>query len=333
VRDIEHIQKYIPGPIFVLNDFLQAGRDYTAAFIRGLGKIDLRNPIGFEFFKPPAEDFYRFLNEHLRDYSVEISVESHDDAVRAAFGKHHYTMEHVEESIAAALRNGCSRFDLYFMSGIPTQTADSVRETAAYIESLYAKVDNDPRLLAFTSPMAPFLDPGSMVFDDPERYGYTLRATTLEEHRQLLIEPSWKHIMNYESDAMSADEMVEATYDAGSALNRLKGRIGIIEPEVAARTEERIVAARAAMARVDAIRAMPEASAREKELAALKHDLDRLSESTVCEKSELNWPRYVSIRNVYYVLLLWLTENLATLFRSRRIPSATRSACETTSEA
>ena len=139
--------------------------------------------------------------------------------------------------------------------------------------------------------------------------------------------------MNYESDAMSADEMVEATYDAGSALNRLKGRIGIIEPEVAARTEERIVAARAAMARVDAIRAMPEASAREKELAALKHDLDRLSESTVCEKSELNWPRYVSIRNVYYVLLLWLTENLATLFRSRRIPSATRSACETTSEA
>ena len=34
--------------------------------------------------------------------------------------------------------------------------------------------------------MAPFLDPGSLVFDNPEEYGYTLRATTLEEHRQLL---------------------------------------------------------------------------------------------------------------------------------------------------
>ncbi len=36
VRDIAHIQKYIPGPMFVLNDFLQAGRDYTREFVRGL---------------------------------------------------------------------------------------------------------------------------------------------------------------------------------------------------------------------------------------------------------------------------------------------------------
>ncbi len=329
VRDIEHIQKYIPGPIFVLNDFLQAGRDYTAAFIRGLSKINLRNPIGFEFFKPPAEDFYRFLNEHLRDYSVEISVESHDDTVRAAFGKHHYTMEQVEESIAAALRNGCSRFDLYFMTGIPTQTAESVRETPAYIESLYAKVDNDSRLLAFSSPMAPFLDPGSMAFDNPEKYGYTLRATTLEEHRQLLIEPSWKHIMNYESHAMGPDEMVDATYDVGLALNELKGRIGIIEPEVAARTAERVAAARVAMKRVDAIRRLPDPAVREKKLGALKAEVDRLSESTVCEKSELNWPRYVSFRHFWHVGMLWLTENLATLFGSRRPVPASHPVCET----
>jgi B12-binding domain/radical SAM domain protein len=58
VRDIAHIQKYIPGPMFVLNDFLQAGREYTRDFVRGLKKIDMKNPIGFEFFKPPAEEFY-----------------------------------------------------------------------------------------------------------------------------------------------------------------------------------------------------------------------------------------------------------------------------------
>ncbi len=93
VHDIAHIQKFIPGPIFVLNDFLQAGPDYIDAFVRGLGRIGLRNPIGFEFFRPPDEGFYAFLDEHLPDYSVEISVESHDDAVRAAFGKRHYTID------------------------------------------------------------------------------------------------------------------------------------------------------------------------------------------------------------------------------------------------
>ncbi len=317
VRDIAHVQKYIPGPIFVLNDFLQGGRDYVAAFIRGLSRIKLRNPIGFEFFKPPAEEFYQFLNEHLPDYSVEISAESHDDDVRAAFGKHHYTTAQLEESIAAALRNGCSRFDLYFMTGIPKQTAASVLETGAYIESLYEKVGNDKRLLAFSSPMAPFLDPGSMVFDDPAKYGYTLRAKTLEEHRQLLVQPSWKHIMNYESAAMSRDEMVDATYEVGLQLNRLKGRLGIVEPDVVARTEERIHEARVAMQRIDEIMGLGPVE-RDSALGALKSEFERLSESTVCEKTELNWPARATVRHVWNVFLLWATENLANLLGLRR---------------
>ena len=317
VRDIEHVQKYIPGPIFVLNDFLQGGRDYVAAFIRGLSRINLRNPIGFEFFKPPAEEFYEFLNEHLNDYSVEISAESHDDAVRAAFGKHHYTTEQLETSIQAALKHGCSRFDLYFMTGLPTQTAHSVLETPAYVEALYNKVDNDPRLLTFTSPMAPFLDPGSMVFDNPEKYGYTLRATTLEEHRQLLVQPSWKHIMNYESDAMSSAEMVDVTYEAGLGLNRVKARVGIIDQATADQTETRAAAAREAMAEIDKIMT-GDPFVREARLFALKKQVDVLSESTVCEKTELNWPAYVSWRHVYHVLVLWVGENLANLFRLRR---------------
>jgi B12-binding domain/radical SAM domain protein len=329
VRDIEHFQKYIPGPVFVLNDFLQAGRDYTAAFIRGLSKINLRNPIGFEFFKPPAEEFYWFLNEHLDDYSVEISIESHDDDVRAAFGKHHYTTAQVEESVAAALRNGCSRFDLYMMTGIPTQTAASVLETPAYIESLYEKVDNDKRLLAFSSPMAPFLDPGSMVYDNPEKYGYTRLADTLEEHRQLLVQPSWKYIMNYESHSLSKDEMVDTMYEVGLRLNRLKGRLGTIEPEVVARTEERILQAREAMERIDAVMKQADPQVRERELDALKEEIDRLSESTVCEKSELNWPRYIGVRHFYHVFVLWVKENLANLFGFRKPPAPRpRPVCE-----
>ena len=94
--------------MFVLNDFLQAGREYTRDFVRGLKTINMKNPIGFEFFKPPHEEFYEFLNANLNDYSVEISVESHDDGVRAAFGKKHYTMDQVEETVVAALKNGCS---------------------------------------------------------------------------------------------------------------------------------------------------------------------------------------------------------------------------------
>jgi B12-binding domain/radical SAM domain protein len=312
VRDIAHIQRYIPGPMFVLNDFLQAGRTYTRDFVLGLEKIKLKNPIGFEFFKPPHEEFYEFLDAHLPDWSVEISVETHDDGVRAAFGKSHYSIDQVEQTVKDALRNGCSRFDLYFMSGIPTQTADSVRETAEYIRHLYAAVGNDPRLLCFLSPMAPFLDPGSRAFDNPEQHGYTLRAKTLEEHRERLVLPSWKHIMNYESDAMSPDEMVEATYDAGLAINRIKAEAGVIDQKVAAVTEKRIGEARLAMARIDDIMEGP-AGDRDRSLWALKDEFERLSQSTVCQKSELNWPRSASIKHVAAAAGLIVSEGISHL--------------------
>jgi B12-binding domain/radical SAM domain protein len=314
VRDIANIQRYIPGPVFVLNDFLQAGRDYVAEFIRGVGKLGLKNAIAFEFFKPPQEDFYAFLNEHLNDYSVEISVESHDDDVRAAFGKKHYTMDEVEQSIANALANGCSRFDVYYMTGLPTQTAASVRETADYAKGLYERLGNDERVLQFISPMAPFLDPGSLVFDNPDKYGYKLRATTLEEHRQLLLQPSWKYIMNYESEAMSRDEMVDATYDAGMGLNRVKAEIGILDPQVAAQTSVRAEHAREAMRRIDEIMTGEE-HMRERRLVAVKAEVDRLNESTVCEKSELNWPAHLQPKTVFNVAGLWVRENAKALRR------------------
>ncbi len=317
VHDIGHIQKYIPGPIFVLNDFLQAGPDYIEAFVKGLGRIGLRNPIGFEFFRPPAEEFYAFLDEHLPDYSVEISVESHDDAVRAAFGKSHYTTAQVEESIRAALRHGCKRFDLYFMTGIPSQTAESVLETGEYVRGLYERTGNDKRLLPFISPMAPFLDPGSHVFDDPAKYGYKLRAHTLEEHRQLLLEPSWRHIMNYESDCLSAGDLVDTTYQAAIDVNRVKASVGAIDPAVAATTERRIGEARVAMAKIDDIVA-GDPALRAARLEDFRHEVDLLNESTVCEKSELEWPRQAGLYHVVNVIKLWFSENLAILTRKQR---------------
>lgn len=248
---------------------------------------------------------------------MEISVETHDDEVRAAFGKNHYTMEQVEESIRAALRHGCKRFDLYFMTGIPTQTAESIRETGPYVEHLYEVTGNDPRLLAFSSPMAPFLDPGSMAFDNPERFGYKRRATTLEEHRRLLVQPSWKYIMNYESDCLSADDLVDAQYEVGIQINRTKARLGMVPQDVALETERRIHDARVAMARIDDAMERPAGAARAEALLLLKSEMELLSESTVCEKRQLNWPHKASWRHVVAVIGLWIRETLAHLFGRR----------------
>ena len=319
-RELANQYKHLPGPIFVLNDFLQAGPDYARTFLTALGRENIDTPVGFEFFGPPDPEVYELLQANLKDWTIEISVESHDDDIRAQFGKKHYTMAGIEETIKQAFDHGASRFDLYFMMGIPGQDARSALDTVHYCKGLYERLDNDPRLLTFTSPMAPFLDPGSMVYDDPETYGYTLRATTVEEHRQLLLRPSWKQIMNYESHLFPADELVETTYEAGLLLNRIKADAGAIDEITAQATDMRIKQARDAIARVEEIDGLPEPT-RSVTLMDYSDEFQKLSESTVCEKSELEWEVNYRLRNVTSAIALWAKEEFGNLISGGKRPA------------
>jgi B12-binding domain/radical SAM domain protein len=315
-NDIGHVQKYIPGPVFILGDIRQPGEDYADAFLSALKRQKLKNQIAMEFFVPPEEEFYAKLSDALPHYSIEMSIESHDDEVRRAFGKG-YTTKRVEESVKAALAHGCERVDIYFMTGLPKQTSQSVLDTVDYSSHLYREVAGDPRVLVFTSPMAPFLDPGSRVFDNPEKYGYRLKARTLEEHRQLLTQPSWKYIMNYETEWMSADEQVEATYEAGLGLNRVKAEIGAIDELTARRTADRIERARQVMASIDGIM-HGDPRERGRRLAQLEQSVRTVNESTVCEKSELEWSAKAFTSHFFAVAALWLKTVLSQLIPMRQ---------------
>jgi radical SAM superfamily enzyme YgiQ (UPF0313 family) len=158
--------------------------------------------------------------------------------VRQAFGKH-YTNEAVEKSIEAAFAMGCQRLDIYFMIGLPKQTRQSVRDTVAYCGELLDRYGRDGKLHPFISPLAPFLDPGSMAFEEPERHGYRIFHRTLEDHRRALLQPSWKYVLNYETEWMTREDIVLGTYEASLELNRLKARYGLMSHEEVAQAEER----------------------------------------------------------------------------------------------
>jgi radical SAM superfamily enzyme YgiQ (UPF0313 family) len=218
-----------------------------------------------------------------------MSVESHDEGVRRAVGKG-YTNKDFEACIAAALSHKkCERFDLYFMVGMPEQTYETTMETVEYCRHLYKKVANDKRLLPFISPLAPFLDPGSRAFVNPEEHGYILKCRTLEEHREALKQPSWKYIMNYETKWMDRDAIVNATYDSAFELNRLKKDVGAVDEATAADTEARILQAREIMRRVDVIMESGDKDSIKQKLKELKDEVDKSSISTVADKQELEW--------------------------------------------
>jgi B12-binding domain/radical SAM domain protein len=289
LKDVKTISRLSRGPIFLLGDPMMAGLDYTEAVLKGIRDMKIPNKIILEFYALPDVAIFDLVDKYLDDYSYEMSVESHDEGVRRAIGKG-YSNGDFEACLKAALKHkNCERFDLYFMVGMPEQTYEKTMATVDYCRELYGQLDNDKRLLPFISPLAPFLDPGSQAFVNPEQHGYILKCRTLEEHRQALTQPSWKYIMNYETKWMNRDAIVKATYDSAFELNRLKKEVGAVDEKTAEETEARILQAKEIMRRVDEIMEADDKTSIAQRLKDFKKEVDDSSISTVADKQELEW--------------------------------------------
>jgi len=283
-EDVRRSAAMSRGPVFVLGDLRQAGKGYADRFFDAIHGFN--GPVMLELFYPASREFLQQMASALPNFTLEVSLESHDPAVRHAFGKP-YGNEPIERTLGDALAVGARRLDVFFMIGLPQQTQDSVLETIDYCENLLRRFGTDGRLAPFISPLAPFLDPGSRGFEEPEKHGYRLLARTLEEHRRRLVAPSWKYVLNYETDWMTRDQLVDVTYLAGKRLNRIKAEHGLAPKAQAIATETRIDRATSLIAEID--RLMAHASPREfeSEMARLKPEVAQVNMSTVCDKREL----------------------------------------------
>ena len=291
-EDIGRVCRYLGGPIFMLGDIRHAGEEYVEEFLGALKKKRVTNDIVLELSLPPSREFLAMVARSIPKFSLEISPESHDENVRGAFGRG-YSNDCLESSIGDALELGCRRVDLFFMIGLPHQTPESVRGTIKYCEVLLRKFskNRDTRIRPYISPLAPFLDPGSRAFEDPEKYGYRLFYKTLEQHRQALVAPSWKYVLNYETKWMSRDELVASTYEAAFGLNHLKMKYGLVRKKEGHTMEMRIRRATSVMLQVDEIMAIGDEKLRQDRMDQLHAGLPPLNgNATICREKELRWP-------------------------------------------
>jgi len=317
-HDIRSIARWNRGPVFVLGDIRQAGMDYAYKFLEAVKGVN--DQLMFEVFGPASCGFLAKMAEAAPRFTLELSPESHDEQVRAAFGRH-YSNATMEQTIQDALDVGCQRFDLFFMIGLPEQTYDSVMGTVDYCEHIMEKFNantENPRVIPFISPFAPFLDPGSKVFVNPEAYGYRLIHRTLEEHRQALVQPSWKYVLNYETKWMSRDEIVAATYEAALRFNRMKARYSLVSRAQANATEARIKKAIRLSQQVDEIMAIEDEARRLKLLQAIKPQVDTANTSTVCDKRELEVPVGLFKLNIPRAAWIFLSDAVYNLLGQKR---------------
>jgi len=306
-EDIIKNTKYTKAPIFIIGDLFQHGEEYAYTILEGLKKARFKNHLVFELFTTAPKEYFELVAESVENFNFEISPDSHDERIRAEEGKRYKNSE-IENNLEWALDAGCNKFDLFFMIGLPLQTCESAMETVDWGGYLMKKFGT--RVVPFILPYSPFIDPGCIAYEQSEKLGYTILLRTLEEYRKALLSPSWKYALNYETNWMTRDEIVDCTYQAGLRMNKLKLECGMIDDQSFKRTEERIKRAIELTATVDEIMELKDENVQQERLMQLKPEFDTMLNSVIHEKVQLDWPAAKRNLRVFPLLKAMIVESL-----------------------
>ncbi|MFH1151147.1 MAG: TIGR04190 family B12-binding domain/radical SAM domain protein [Actinomycetota bacterium] len=285
--DVRSISRFTGAPIFIIGDLRENGEDYGAEVLNRLGRIRPSNHVVLELFGPANGWYFDRVAASLPSWDLEISPQSHDEGIRRALGSG-YTNAELEETIECALAAGCGRLDVFFMIGLQGQTPESVDASVEYCGALMKRFGK--RLNPLIGPLAPFIDPGCLDEVEAHSRGYRILLHSLEDYRRALLEPHWRDMLGYETRWMTPERIVESTYRALFALNRLKGRLGHLDRDYMLAYERLLLESQDLLERVDAMAAMEPGLVRDMEFAMCRAEAGRLLEEGALVKEQISWP-------------------------------------------
>jgi len=312
IEDILFIQRFSRAPIFILHDIRQAGKEYVDDFFERLSKIKLKNELVFELFQFANEEYFEKMEKAVPKYSIELTLETHDEKIRRFNGKFNCTNVKVIETLQSALKHSCKKIDIFFMVGIPHQDTQSALKNVDFCEEIHNACGEDKRLSYFVAPLAPFLDPASPAFEHPEKYGYKKFCNTIEDHRKAITQPSWKYMLSFETEYMTRDEIVQSTYDSAKKLNEFKWKYDLVDKKTHDEVIEKIDKSLEYIEKIDQIVALPEEE-KNRQLALLSKEMEEVNKYSICGKHELKWEvkkHYANIFSLTSIGLELLAEDI-----------------------
>jgi len=233
INDLLAIESYVKIPVFILSDLQQSGRKYWRELFHLIKKEQIDLPFIFELFYPAPKEY--FENISGLDVSLQISPDAWSEKTRKINRKAPYSNSDLEKNLTYSMEAGVKKFDVYYMIGLVGQTQEELDQTLTYMDQKLAPYGE--RVHFFIAPLAPFLDPGSLAFDKPEKYGLKRRFNDLKSHYDALTNLNWKNLLNYES-TLSREEIVWQTYEVADRLFEIKAKHGYISRNAWAEQKE-----------------------------------------------------------------------------------------------
>jgi len=288
VREVESLGDVSNTGLFVYTlQWYCEPKDRILPLVRAARKVGIEK-MQFELFYLTPLDTVADMCHFVKP-TFNLSPQSHDLEISRLSGRGTYTMEQMEAWIEKVLPMGVQSVNVWFFIGLEKQTPRSVYETVDYCKNLLVRFKGR-NVIPVINPMVPFLDPGSTIFEEPEKHGYRIFHRTVEEHRRAMLSPNPIDRLNYETDWMSRKEIVYTAFEAVKRLVIAKGEIGLIPKSFAERSAVRLDRAVEIMREIDetAFIASPDAGLRTN--ASVKEKVREYNRSQLSSRNDQIFP-------------------------------------------
>lgn len=286
VADMKRLNDQDIRFIGLYQDPRMAGKKYwqelMAAIVREKPQLER---LSIDLLVPADEEFIKEVSKIGRRVIFHLCPDTGSDAVRKILGRH-YSNRMFLESIKL-----CHKYRIpvtYFFSvGLAGESKKEVQETwnlwaelneldrKAYAQGYFGDIDDT---VPIGGPiLGPILiDPGSRAFDDPEKYGYRLLYKNLEQYIEGLSKPSWHQWLNYETQLLDKDTIIELIHQSIEFTINQREQYGFYNPHEANYERNRIEADRVIVKEIDKIMTLENERERQIRIIALRRNLDKL---------------------------------------------------------
>ncbi|HVP23802.1 MAG TPA: radical SAM protein [Conexivisphaerales archaeon] len=265
---------------FLFQDPRMGGRKYTDELFRTLkGEAPLLDGMTLELFAPASNEYLREISNLGVPVTLTMSPESGVEGARMSHGRL-YSNDALLKTIEA-----CREYPLhlmvFFMLGLADETPETMAETWKLWERISSMDDHGgspgrPGSVSYAFGPMILLDPGSLAFDFPEKYGYRLLARNLTEYVEAMELPSWHQWISYETRNLDRSSMARLMIDSIAHSVDTRERHGVYSRVRAAKERLRqVTSSRWAMGQVDTAMKAQSEPEREAALAAIRRALER----------------------------------------------------------
>jgi B12-binding domain/radical SAM domain protein len=302
VEDIKRLSKQGIKFVALYQDPRMGGEKYWKELMAALRseKLDIER-LSMDIFTPIDEEFAREVATTGKEVIFYICLGSGSCDVRKAQGQA-YSNEDWLKTVKL-----CHKYHIpvliFFSVGLAEETPETIKDTwdmwdklclldqAALTNGSFGGIGRrDPLGGPIIGPI--FLDPGSLAYDSPEKYGYKLNFSNLEEYIEALSESSWHQWLNHETEQLDKDAFIELIFESIEYSINQREKYGVYGESMAATERLKTKINRIAVGEVDKIMNLDDRVERKSELKSLKSELDILLSSYTAkcmnEKYRLN---------------------------------------------